>query len=611
MVFDSKRGVTVMYGGVGGDQHTRYEDTWELVNHGPQFTVMPSDQLVSSCTPASFTAMAVAADGPVTYQWFKDGQPLSESERLSGVTSTNLMITQVQMADQGYYWAQVSSDCGTNSTAGTNVIAGLSTNVFPGAKLTVSNSWVQVARTGPAPRAQHAMSYDAARGVTVMFGGLLRNFSFSSETWEWNGNSWIFRSNQGPQARYGATMAYDSDHGTNYLFGGNVGNLSVQTDMRNDLWAWDGLSWKAIDWKSVSANGPAPRVYSSSCYDSDAHKFVIYGGENASDSDTDTWEYDPGSGRWTKVADGTPYEPIWGSGMAYDTARHVRVLTTRQPSAYSGRDIIVSEWMNGKWQQNTNAQTDPVPASFGLSFGRPPQGLGGYGFTYNPDRKLVILNSGTSDGNIYPWTWGYDGNWHILYNKQGPAVADGAVVYDTQRSTLVQFGGSRTNGVTANTWELADADQVQILKSPIGGNGASNQVVRLSATVRGKEPMTYRWQKDGSDLSDNAVFSGSATGTLTLTNPTADVANGVYTVTVQNDCSTATSGPVPLSVVPGALSLGLTAISAGSTISWATGNVVLESAPAISGPWTAVMGAVSPFNIVLDQAQFFFRLRQQ
>jgi len=40
----------------------------------------------------------------------------------------------------------------------------------------------------PSERYGHALSYDSARGVTVLFGGY--DDSDFNDTWEWNGENW-------------------------------------------------------------------------------------------------------------------------------------------------------------------------------------------------------------------------------------------------------------------------------------------------------------------------------------------------------------------------------------------------------------------------------------
>ena len=55
-------------------------------------------------------------------------------------------------------------------------------------------------RDWPPGQGQHAMAYDTARGVTVLFGGH-NSGGDSSETWEWNGAAWTQPAVSGPSPR--------------------------------------------------------------------------------------------------------------------------------------------------------------------------------------------------------------------------------------------------------------------------------------------------------------------------------------------------------------------------------------------------------------------------
>ncbi len=47
----------------------------------------------------------------------------------------------------------------------------------------------------------------------------------------------------------------------------------------------------------------------------------------------------------------------------------------------------------------------------------------------------------------------------------------------------------------------------------------------------------------------------------------------------------------------------------GFVLKWAEGSAVLQSAPTLTGPWTDVTGAASPYTIVPAASQQFFRYR--
>jgi hypothetical protein len=76
----------------------------------------------------------------------------------------------------------------------------------------------------------------------------------------------------------------------------------------------------------------------------------------------------------------------------------------------------------------------------------------------------------------------------------------------------------------------------------------TNGTARFSALVAGRVPFTYRWRKNGTDLSDGGNISGSTTTTLTVSNvAAADVAS--YSLAVTNPTGVAISSTAALSIV--------------------------------------------------------------
>jgi hypothetical protein len=85
----------------------------------------------------------------------------------------------------------------------------------------------------PSARSDHALAYDAARQVVVLFGGWTG--AVAGDTWEFDGGSWSFRSPApAPSARDSHGMAFDSLRGVTVLFGGLDVARSAET------WEWTG-----------------------------------------------------------------------------------------------------------------------------------------------------------------------------------------------------------------------------------------------------------------------------------------------------------------------------------------------------------------------------------
>jgi PKD repeat protein len=291
--------------------------------------------------------------------------------------------------------------------------------------------WTQrFSSSSPSARFYHAMAYDSARGVVVLFGGVSGGPGPTlDETWEWDGTNWTQRSPaNSPSARCWHAMAYDSARGVVVLFGG-----ADASGILNDTWEWDGTNWTQIS----PANSPSARVWHAMAYDSNRHVVVMFGGYGTDYLD-DTWEWD--GTNWTEKAESTVPKPAarYFHAMAYDSARGVVVLF----GGYGSNDTW--EWDGTNWTQMS-------PANF-------PSARWGHAMAYDSARRVIVLFGG------YGWicfddTWEWDGtNWTQISPANSPSArAWHAMAYDSGRSVVVLFGGywtdSRTDRYLNDTWE--------------------------------------------------------------------------------------------------------------------------------------------------------------
>jgi hypothetical protein len=103
-------------------------------------------------------------------------------------------------------------------------------------------SWKQVATSGPSPRGAAGGTFDAKRGVVIIFGGAGPD-GFAGDTWSWDGSNWKKLADTGPEARAMGYIAYDKARDRVVLFGGRKG--WPDGDL-NDTWEWDGTAWKRV-----------------------------------------------------------------------------------------------------------------------------------------------------------------------------------------------------------------------------------------------------------------------------------------------------------------------------------------------------------------------------
>ncbi len=94
--------------------------------------------------------------------------------------------------------------------------------------------------TVPFSRSGHALAFDSARGKTVLFGGNSGGSSTClNDTWEWDGIAWSLRFiANGPTCRRGHALAYDSARGVMVVFGGISHPSRGNGEPLSDTWEY-------------------------------------------------------------------------------------------------------------------------------------------------------------------------------------------------------------------------------------------------------------------------------------------------------------------------------------------------------------------------------------
>ncbi|GAB4147138.1 MAG: hypothetical protein Fur0037_15290 [Planctomycetota bacterium] len=282
-----------------------------------------------------------------------------------------------------------------------------------------TDTWTRATpAAAPTPRDSHAMAHDAARGVTVLFGGWDINNVELGDTWEWNGTTWtrVFPPSS-PPVRHGGAMVYDSSRGTCVLWGGSdfVQNVDYQ-----DTWEWNGSSWAQIP----TQNSPPARSGHAMAHDSARNRTVMFGGWDAQGTPLgDTWEFD-GTNWYAATAGPAPAARVW-PGMAFDGARSVTVL-------FGGTSLTADfddcwEW-DGSWVRRLTASR-PTPRD-------------SHAMTYDPGANRVILFGGYDLTNDLDDTWEYGPASTPTYVTFGTGCAGSAGVPALDPRTVPALGGT-------------------------------------------------------------------------------------------------------------------------------------------------------------------------
>ena len=235
----------------------------------------------------------------------------------------------------------------------------------------------------PSARSRPALAYDAARGVTVMFGG---GVPAQAETWTWNGTSWTQRSPAHvPPVRFGASLAYDEVRQVAVLFGGFVPS-GLDTA---DLWEWDGTDWTQRTW---AGSGPSARGAHRMVFDPARGVTVLYGGYSTPSLSTlsDTWTWNGTA--WTQGGGGPG--SLCDQIMAYDPTRQRVVLFggLRILGAGALTDLAATwEWNGATWTLRSPAAAPSARNSAATAF--------------DPVSGRIVAGGGTAMNGPFADTW--------------------------------------------------------------------------------------------------------------------------------------------------------------------------------------------------------------
>jgi len=382
------------------------------------------------------------------------------------------------------------------------------------------DSWAPTGTSGPSPRTNHAMVYDTARGVGVLFGGL-PGASAVGDTWEHSGTTWVQIPVAGPSARYGHAMAYDSARGVTVLFGGLVG--AVQS---NETWEYDGSTWTL-----VSTTGPSARFLHAMAYDSARHRTVLFGGRVGSNANDETWEWDGAS--WTQVSIPGPSARNYHA-MAFDAARERIVL-------FGGTTGANETW--------TYLGPDGVdPGSWTLASPSGPLPRERAALAFDARTSTVVLFGGLSGSTTRTDTWEWNGaSWRLRTTAGATPRSRHTMVYRDDEQDTLAFGGIDASSIRLGdswTWMLP-APTVNVPPAPESAN--IGDTVQFTVVADGIGALAYQWRREGVDLVDGARISGAATAALTITDVQPEDL-GLYSVRIDDPCGSTVSVSAPLSL---------------------------------------------------------------
>jgi len=338
----------------------------------------------------------------------------------------------------------------------------------------------------PPPRFAAAMCFDVAHSITVLFGGgisLQNPDQVLDDTWQFDGTVWTQVSvAKPPPARAGAAAIFDVVRTRSVMFGGfDANKLPLK-----DTWIFDGTKWTA----QPSAHLPPARGLATMTYDWTNRRALLFGGFDRVGARSDTWQFDGVD--WSQLRETAP-PARRDAAMVHDRARHCVLLFGGNYDATVGETLT---WDGMDWRR---LQPTTSPAN-----------LVQHGMAYDARRARTVLFGGKDlSARLRADTWVFDGTgWRQLAPATAPAPRAGAAMaYDDDRDRIVLFGGATAAARVDETWEF-DGTQWR-LRQPLHAPRARDGARMVYDLARGRAvlfgghdgiaPCADTWEYDGVD----------------------------------------------------------------------------------------------------------------
>jgi len=302
MVFDSDRGVFVMYGGLLWGVGV-FNDTWEF-NY--------SSKTWTHVTSADSSADGVPGEDGLLFNAIAYDSSAKKTIIFGGQDGVGTRFNDT-WAYNGINWTKMNPD------------------------------------NYPPERIYSTMIFDSNRNVSVLFGG--KDGGPFDETWEYNysADNWTqIDPDTSPSARTSAGMTFDSKTNKVILFGGQ----DASNDYLNDTWEYDGTDWTDV----TTGAAPSARI-AGIFYDPLRDRVLLQLGGDSVGFPTDIWDYDPSTHLWHRIYD-TNLIPAVGA-VNFDTKNNVTVFFFGTNSVFTAANYTNETWVfnysaaggnaNGSW----------------------------------------------------------------------------------------------------------------------------------------------------------------------------------------------------------------------------------------------------------------------
>lgn len=292
-------------------------------------------------------------------------------------------------------------------------------------------SWASIpSPTQPPGRLYGAMAYAPNLGGVMLYGGASSSAAGGqlNDLWVYDGNTWLEVTGQlHPPARSGHAMTFDAARGCLVVYGGHVGHWLQSSQVTDELWEFDGLSWTL----RATPIHPGARHGHSMTYDPRRRFSVLYGGQNQSNDPThNTWLWD--GVRWLSYPySGAHPGTTFRAAMTHDSDREITILLSSN----------ISTTGTHGWTGDYTSTVNGFGTSCGLLLGAAPNDRPSIGSTMQMVAANNTLTSTITTYIAFGWSSSHIGNFALPLPLDGYGLTGCTLLQSSDSITTMQPSG--------------------------------------------------------------------------------------------------------------------------------------------------------------------------
>ncbi|MCC5843939.1 MAG: immunoglobulin domain-containing protein [Verrucomicrobia bacterium] len=438
---------------------------WEV----PAITTQPQDVTVGSGSPVTLTVEA-SGGGPLSYQWRKDGEPIS------GATGASYTLSSASLTASGVYSVEVSSPVGSvvsdNATLTVGIPPRFLTQPQPLTRAAGDSAALSVSLSGSEPMTVEWQFQAGGSGDFISLGVTTPTLTLNDASGADSGNYRVVASNA-----YGSRTSEEA-----VLTVLEVPTITAQPSDTSIILSQSGGF-------SVGVSGAEPFSY-----------------------------------QWLKNGNVVPGGT--GSTLAFASV---------QAEDGAGYSVLVSNEV-GAVQSASATLTVLFPA---VITGQPTE----QDVEIGQNGTFTVTAAGTD--LTYQWQENLEGSWTDLTGEESPQLVLSAVTKedDDGRQFRVIVDNAYGDPAISSVAALNVLEAPSIVADPQSQSIVLGQSVTFEVEVDGDEPLSYRWRRNGSNI------SGATSSTYTINSVTANRDGDVYTVRVTNPVGEVISAGAALTIL--------------------------------------------------------------